>query len=448
LRGKIGIWEMFPRENATFGRCFGAVLEPFARRFGAVCALFWPFSRVLMPKAGKALPACAIEGRRFPLVSDDATLFPDAAPLISDALRSCVEALLISEAAMRISDNATPVCSEMLRVCSEALLISEAAMQIIDEAEPIHSEAMPMSSEAKHPTIDIHNLLITLAWLGELRTDHVHRLWMHDRALGATQRLLRELREEGYVERRRWARWMAQRTTPTRQSALWSISRKGRELVRDHEQYPPEYKEPRARRMVVHDSTTSEAIVRIIELGRAVEHDGRRGLSGLYVEREVRLDPARSRPVMDALIIVTVGGDFDRPDLIPWSRDPTLDGERRVRYALENDRDTEPPTVIAAKAQHYQHAGTPAWERHYGRFPLPMWLAPSVRRLEQILQLWRHAWPVGKWVMTTDDWLRDDYWIACDRGVVTERSLFYTTPLRRPTLNVEEQTRLNRILKG
>lgn len=318
--------------------------------------------------------------------------------------------------------------------------------QSLSPARAIEGRLFPLFSKAMRPTVDVHNLLISLAWLGELRTDQVHRLWLGGCDLRSSQRLLRDLREEGYVERRMWSRWIAGRTTPVRQDALWSVTRKGRDLIREHEQYPPEYKEPRARRMAVHDSTTSEAIVRIIELGREVEHNGQRGLSGLYVEREVRLDPTRTRPVMDALIIVTVGGGFDRSDLIPWSRDPTLEGERRVRYALENDRDTEPPTVIAAKALHYQHAGTPAWERRYGRFPLPMWLVPSLRRLEQVLLLWRQAWPIGKWVITTDRWLESDYWLEFDRGVVTERSLFYTTPLRRPRLDPEEQDRLNRML--
>jgi hypothetical protein len=218
-------------------------------------------------------------------------------------------------------------------------------------------------------------------------------------------------------------------------------------MIRESDQYPPAYKEPRSRRMVPHDSTTSEAIVRIIELGRAVEFEGQRGISGLYVEREVRLDPARPRPVMDALIIVTVGGDFDRPDLVPWSRDPTLEGERRVRYALENDRDTEPPTVIAAKASHYQGAGTPAWERRYGRFPLPLWLTPSTRRLEQILTLWRQAWPVGKWLLTTDAWLAQDYWIEYDRGALTERRLFSRSGLHRPQGDPADQTAIDHILR-
>jgi hypothetical protein len=297
------------------------------------------------------------------------------------------------------------------------------------------------------PSIDIHNLLISLAWLGELQTHHVHRLWMGEHDLRSTQRLLAGLAREGYLERRMWARWLPGRITPNRQATLWSITRKGRDRIRDHAQYPPEYKEPRARRLAAHDSTTSEAIVRIIEISRAVEHHGRRGLSGLYVEREVRLDPVRPRPVMDALIIVTIGGDFDRPDLVPWSRDPTLEGEQRVRYALENDRDTEPPTVIAAKAMHYQHAGTAEWVRRYGRFPLPLWLTPSTARLTQILQLWRQAWPIGKWLMTTDAWLRDDYWLEYDRGALTERHLF-ARPLRtRPCLSAEEQTRLTKLLE-
>jgi hypothetical protein len=295
--------------------------------------------------------------------------------------------------------------------------------------------------------MDIHNLLVSLAWLGELHTTHIHRLWMQRHTLRSTQRLLQSLAQEGTVERRMWARWVPGRVTPSRQATLWSITRKGRDMIRDSDQYPPIYKEPRARRLAVHDSTTSEAIVRVIELGRAVPHGDQRGLSGLYVEREVRLDPARPRPVMDALIIVTIGGDFDRPDQVPWSRDPTLEGEQRVRYALENDRDTEPPTVIAAKAAHYQHAGTPEWVRRYGRFPLPLWLTPTTNRLAQILQLWRQAWPVGKWLMTTDAWLRDDYWLAYDRGTLTERNLFARPLLHRPAFSAEEQARINRILE-
>lgn len=329
-----------------------------------------------------------------------------------------------------------PVCCVLMRKVKSGIPVGA-----------IEGRVFPLLQITMHHDTDIHNLLISLAWLGELRTDHVRRLWLPDHRLQAAQRLLQSLRADGYVERRMWSRWVPGRTTPQRQGALWSVSRKGRDMIRESDQYPPEYKEPRARRMVPHDSTTSEAIVRIIELGRAVEYEGQRGMSGLYVEREVRLDPVRPRPVMDALIIVTVGGDFDRPDLVPWSRDPTLEGERRVRYALENDRDTEPPTVIAAKASHYQRAGTPAWERRYGRFPLPLWLTPSTRRLQQILNLWRQAWPVGKWLLTTDAWLAQDYWIEYDRGAISERRLFSRSGMCRPEGDTHDQAALDSILR-
>jgi hypothetical protein len=70
-----------------------------------------------------------------------------------------------------------------------------------------------------------------------------------------------------------------------------------------------------------------------------------------------------------------------------------------------------------------------------------------VRRLEQILQLWRQTWPVGKWLLTTDAWLRDDYWIEYDGGVTAERSLFSRTVHRHPQLSPDEHTALTRILR-
>jgi hypothetical protein len=171
---------------------------------------------------------------------------------------------------------------------------------------------------------------------------------------------------------------------------------------------------------------TSELIVRMVELGRTA------GLSGLYVEREVRLDPCQRRPIMDALIMVTLGGDFAHHDRVPWTRDPTLDGERRFRYALENDRDSEPLNVIAGKAGAYAQAGTPEWAGRYGRFPTPLWLVPSETRLHAVLRVWRAVWPVGRWLMTTDAWLRGDTWIDYDNGHVHERGLFRKAPTTPP----------------
>ena len=270
-------------------------------------------------------------------------------------------------------------------------------------------------------TVDVHNLLLGLAWFGSASTRHVGRLWLPGRSLIAVRSLLTELRAEGYVERRLWADWAERHATPVRQDALWSLTRKGLALIRDADQFPPEYKGARPRRMFPHDSQTSEAAVRLIELMRGAQQAGQTTLSGVYLEREIRLDPARRRPVMDALVIMTYGGESTPGHLVPWSRDPTLAGERRVRYALENDRASEPLSVIAGKAHAYQQAGTAQWVRRYGPFPLPLWLVPDERRLIAILETWRREWAVGKWLLTTDEWLQHDRWIEYDGGTTPER---------------------------
>src|SRR5262249_35010024 len=53
--------------------------------------------------------------------------------------------------------------------------------------------------------IDVVNVLLGLAWLGEVTTDQVRRLWLPTHSTRSAQRLLKELKAEGYVERRNWA---------------------------------------------------------------------------------------------------------------------------------------------------------------------------------------------------------------------------------------------------
>lgn len=271
--------------------------------------------------------------------------------------------------------------------------------------------------------IDIENLLLGLAWLGEASTSHVGRLWLPGRHLTTVQRLLASLLEAEYVTRRRWslARVAAGETArgPLRQDTMWGLDRRGREAVRDHDAYPPSALGARHKRLLPHDSQTVELLVRAIELGRPA------GLSGVYVEREVRLDPPKRRPIMDALLVLRTGGGYERADTVPWTRDPHVAGERRRRYAVENDRGSEAISVIVGKALAYQAAGSREWLAKYGRpFPTPLWLAPDERRLRAILEAWRATWPRGRWIMTTDAWLAHDRWVEYARGVTRERGLF------------------------
>jgi hypothetical protein len=200
---------------------------------------------------------------------------------------------------------------------------------------------------------------------------------------------------------------------------MWGLDRRGREVVRDHDAYPLSALSARHRRLLPHDTQTAELLVRAIELGRAA------GLSGVYVEREVRLDPPKRRPIMDALLVLRTGGGYDRDDTVPWTRDPHVVGEKRRRYAVENDRGSEAISVIVGKAVAYQAAGSREWLQKYGRpFPTPLWLVPDERRLRAILEAWRAAWPRGRWIMTTDAWLDLDHWVEYSKGDVRERGLF------------------------
>jgi hypothetical protein len=277
---------------------------------------------------------------------------------------------------------------------------------------------------AERLPVDVENLLLGLAWLGEASTSHIGRLWLPGKHATTVQRLMVSLLEMEYVTRRRWS--LAREVSngvraggPLRQDTMWGLDRRGREAVREHDAYPLSALAARHKRLLPHDTQTAELLVRAIELGRPA------GLSGVYVEREVRLDPPKRRPIMDALLVLRTGGGYDRDDTVPWTRDPHVAGEKRRRYAVENDRGSEAISVIVGKAVAYQAAGSREWLARYGRpFPTPLWLVPNERRLKAILNAWRVAWPRGRWIMTTDAWLAHDRWVEYVKGATRERGLF------------------------
>jgi len=266
---------------------------------------------------------------------------------------------------------------------------------------------------------DLINFLLGLAWLGEVSTAHIQRLWLPQTSLRPVQRLIQNLRQEELIEPRYWYGLPPRpRAPPIRRGRLWALTKSGRRLIHEHDQYPLRRSPARHRRLMDHDVMTTEIIVRIVELGRAA------GLSGLYIEREARVDPLLPRPVMDALIITRTGGDFAHTNLVPWTKDAKVVGEQRRRYALENDRDSEPIATIIGKAIAYQQAGTPAWVERYGDFPVPMWVVPGEARLQAIMRAWQSAWLQGKWIITTAAWIQCDRWIEYYGGYVRERTLF------------------------
>src|SRR5262245_3667536 len=102
---------------------------------------------------------------------------------------------------------------------------------------------------------DLTNLLLGLAWYGELSSDHARRLWApDDRSDFGVRAALNELRREGYANCRQWALPRAGGGPPLRQHAMWTLTSRGRELLAHHELYPPHMFLPRARRTLPHDA--------------------------------------------------------------------------------------------------------------------------------------------------------------------------------------------------
>lgn len=275
--------------------------------------------------------------------------------------------------------------------------------------------------------LDLENLLIGLAWMGEITTEQVRRLWLPDRSERTLRRILHQLRADELVERRAWyvSRPMkaGRRQGPVAQQVLWSLGKRGRELVKDRDTFPTITRAPHHTKLLAHDAQTYELVVQVIELARP------HTLSGVYLEREARLDPPRRRPIMDALLSLRFHGAQVPDCTVPWTKDKSESTEVRRRYAVENDRDSEPGSVIKAKADAYIAAATEQWFSFYVRpFPTVMWLVPTEKRLRFVLDCWREVWPDGRWFLTSDAWLGQDRWVFYDRGAVTERQLFAVAP--------------------
>lgn len=250
------------------------------------------------------------------------------------------------------------------------------------------------------PSLDPSNLLLGLAWLGELDRRQIERLWFVDRSQSTVEKTLSRLHDEGLLTRRAWSVRDKQRGVTVPQLARWSLTPKGHAQVRRSAQYPAKPAQVRQQRLIAHDLRTTETIVRLIELGRSS------GLSGIYVARELRLNPEEKRPVCDALVVMQFGS-FDQPNLVPWSSDPAIEDERRLRFAIEADNNTEPLGVIAGKANAYRRLDEDNvwrawWTRQYGKLPVPLWVAPTEARAAAIHGQWKRVWFDGHWLIASD----------------------------------------------
>ena len=268
---------------------------------------------------------------------------------------------------------------------------------------------------------DMASILLAFAHLGELSNQHIQRLWQWSPQ--KTSRTLTLLYQRHLVARRMlMAATRNSYGLAPRQAALWSLTEAARAQLRQDERFPTKYLPPRDRRVATHDWHTSGIFTRIIELSR--HHTP--PFSGVKVEREFRLDPQRPRPIVDLLIMLRFGGRDLDPIYsgIPWTNAPPFATDRRRRYSLENDRNTEEIYDLAEKAASYRDTHTPEWLAAYGQFPIPMIVTTNIRRMNAIHAEWQRVWPNGRWLITTDDGVAADVWRSYNTGTGWRRHLF------------------------
>ena len=269
----------------------------------------------------------------------------------------------------------------------------------------------------------ILNLLLSIAWIGELDKSQVHALHFPDKSLKTVETTLTALAKDGLIESR--PHYTTQRImrggklveAPKPMPALWHLTPAGHAVVRPSPQYPVKAARVRSAKLIGHDYRTAQAVIALILLAR------RYGLSGAAVTFELRLDPDEKRPVMDALLFLHTGGTAQPAGMVPWSKDVALSDETWWRFAIESDNHTEPKAVIAGKGVAYRKIyNDPVWRRWWhqtnGPMPYVIWVAEEQQRLEEIHAAFVSTWPDGQWLLTTDAGLAANSWINYEKQAI------------------------------
>jgi hypothetical protein len=250
---------------------------------------------------------------------------------------------------------------------------------------------------------DLPNLLLGLAWLGELDRRQIQRLWFVGKSESMVEKTLARLCKEGLIDKQSGSVRDEQRGVTLPLLARWSLTAAGHKQIKANKDYPPKPVIPREKRLFAHDARTTATVVRLIELGQ------RCGLSGIYVAYELPLSPRQRRPVCDALVVMQFGST-ERPNFVPWTRIPPTSAEDDLHFAVEADNNTEPLAILGSKAETYRSLAlngdwARAWSEQHGPLPVPLWVAPTKGRAEAIQRAWKRAWPEGEWLITSDEGL-------------------------------------------
>jgi hypothetical protein len=284
-----------------------------------------------------------------------------------------------------------------------------------------------MGEEEEHAPRSMQDLLLSYAWCVELTLEHLHRLHFVGRSKRTVEYALERLVDAGWIERhgrRGTSRVLhSERAIGRRLPMVWSLTPEGHAQLKrleaypfkdSKDQYPAKASSVRNERLREHDLLLSDLVVELIERGRE------RGLSGVFVGRELRLEVERARPLMDALLLLHFHDVPCAPNVVPWTKDKATSKEQTLRYAVELDTGSEAIATVVKKAEEYAAIIRPDnrawfewWYPRYGARPFVLLILPENKsRFETVFEGWARAWPQGAWAMTTPSRLREDRWLT------------------------------------
>lgn len=347
--------------------------------------------------------------------------------------------------------------SEQREMAEAAARAAEMQGELVtpDESEPIASvPAERREVVATYATVTEADVLLSYAWLCNATLEHIHRLHYDGKSRRTVETMQSKLTKAGYIERhdrgqrkavrRHTAATTIDGTQTGRLPSSWSLTPAGHEQIRQLEQYPTidakgQYRARSRERSEVlrnHSLMVSDVVVELICRARPLV------LSGVFVGRDLRLDPERARPCMDALLMLHFHGSGCPVNGVPWTKDPASGYESSWRYAIEVDTGTESVSTVVAKAA--QYAGVLRgdntrwrqwWEGLYGAWPLVLVVLPDDRaRFDAVFDGWVSAWSDGAWAMTMVSWLADGKWLMYHHAKQRSAWISLATPRQAPAL--------------
>jgi hypothetical protein len=223
--------------------------------------------------------------------------------------------------------------------------------------------------------------------MGELSKEQIHRIWFPDYSHWTVERALRMLSKEGLIYHTVWSNKHKDKEgmivtpepgkPPNNRVTLYTLHTTRYDLIRSHTMYPFKPRGKGQERLRDHDYHSNEMLV----------------------------------------IIHILPGPSPSAILVPWTRYAgTLAEGITIRLAIETDRSSEPPSVLAGKARAYANCGRKHWIDEHGHMPTPCWIVKDEKRLWQIWNIWKEVWPHGFWRITTDEWLKHDRWYEYFQG--------------------------------